>query len=351
MLNFGNITTFAGTGTPGYDGDGGPAERALLNDPFFCAFDRAGNLFVAEAGNNTVRRIDRRSGRIITVAGTGKKGFEGDGGPALKATFNNLVAMAVDPANGDLYLVDRLNGRVRRVDARTSVITTVAGDGSRSYGGDGGPGDQAQMKEPHDCALDGKGGLLIADVADSRVRRLDLKTGVLTTFAGTGGKVRTGDGGPAREASFAGARALAIDSRDGSLYICEREGNTLRRVDGKTGTVMHFAGTGAKGYSGDGGPARLATFNGPKSLFCDLEGNLLVVDTENHAIRLIDGKTGIITTVAGGRRGPEGDRGNALAAGLNRPHGVAVGPDGALYIADSENHRIRRVEVARGVSK
>jgi sugar lactone lactonase YvrE len=344
MLTYGNITTFAGTGTPAFGGDGGPADKAGLNDPFYCVFDRDGNLFIAESGNCAVRRVERKSGRLTTVAGIGKKGYEGDGGPAVRAAFNDLVAMAVD--NHDLYLMDRLNCRVRKVDGRSGMVTTVAGDGTKAYGGDDGPGVKAQLKEPHDCVLDGKGGLLIADVADSRVRRLDLKTGIITTFAGTGGRTRTGDGGLAKEASFAGARALAVDPRDGTVYVCEREGNAIRRIDGKSGIVTPYAGTGKKGYDGDGGPALRATFNGPKSLFCDKQGNLLVVDTENHAIRLIDGRTGIITTVAGGHKGPDGDGGPATAAGLARPHGVAIGPDNALYIADSENDRVRRVEPA-----
>lgn len=345
MPTFGNIHTFAGTGKPGYSGDGGPAAKAELNNPFFCAFDSRGNLFVAEQDNHCVRKVEARTGRITTVAGTGgRAGFEGDGGPAARALLNGPVAVAVDAGNGDLYIVDRLNRRVRKVDGRTGIISTVAGDGTRGYGGDGGPGDRAQMKEPHDCALDGRGGLLIADVADSRVRRLDVKTGIITTFAGTGKKVREGDGGPAEAAGFAGARAVAVDPRDGTVYVCEREGNAIRRIDGRTRAVTHFAGTGSKGYEGDGGAAARAAFAGPKGLCCDRSGNLYIVDTENHAIRCVDGRTGILTTVAGGRQGAEGDGGPAEKAGLARPHGVIAGSDGALYIADSENHRVRRVE-------
>jgi streptogramin lyase len=342
MLTAGIITTVAGTGVLGYQGDGDLAVKARLNNPYFCVFDREGHLLFADTDNEVVRRIDRKTGRIATVVGCGKKGFSGDKGRALGATFSNLVAIAVD-ANGDIYLVDRLNCRVRKYSAETKMVTTVAGDGTKAYGGDGGQGTQAQLKEPHDCVLDGKGGLLICDVADSRVRRLDLKTGIITTFAGTGVKRSEGNGGPAREAGFAGSRAIALDPRNGDVYICEREGNTIRRVDGRTKTVTHFAGTGKKGYEGDGSPATEATFNGPKGLYCDREGNLFVVDTENHAIRRIDGNSGIVTTVAGGRRGPEGDAKPAIEAGLNRPHGVAIGPDNALYIADSENHRIRKV--------
>lgn len=346
MPEFGTITTFVGTGVPGYSGDGGPAERAQINNPFFCVFDREGNLYIAEGDGNVVRRIERGSGRISTVVGSGRKGYEGDGGPASKTAFNNLVAIAV-AENGDIYLVDRLNARVRRYEAKMGLVTTVAGDGTKGYAGDGGPGAKAQLKEPHDCVFDGKGGLLIADVADSRVRRLDLKTGEISTIAGTGVKVRSGDGGPADKAGFAGSRALAVDPRNSDIYVVEREGNSIRRIDGRTGIVTPFAGTGKNGYEGDGGPAMKATFNGPKGLFCDVKGNLYVIDTENHAIRCIDPMTGNITTVAGGRRGPGGDGGPATAAGLDRPHGVCIGPDGALYIADSENHRIRRAALTK----
>ena len=341
MPLFGYITTIAGTGTAGYAGDGGPAARALLRQPFYGDFDEQGSLFIAEAESDVIRKVDR-SGRIHTVAGSGKKGYGGDGGPALEASFHEPVAVVVDK-DGSLYVADRLNARVRRVDGRTGIMTTAAGTGTKGFSGDGGPGGEAQLKEPHDLALDGAGGLLIADVGDSRIRRVNLKTGVITTWGGTGRRAREGDGGPLAAASFHGARAVAVDSRDGTVYVCEREGHAIRRVDGRTRTVTLYAGTGKKGYEGDGGPATRATFNGPKGVRCDRRGNLYVVDTENHAIRRIDALTGIITTVAGGVKGSHGDGSLAALAGLDRPHGVVVGPDGALYIADSNNHRVRRV--------
>lgn len=345
-MRAGMITTFAGTGQAGHSGDGGTRERAELNNPFVCVFDKAGNMFVAESGANVVRKIEKGTGRVSTVVGASVKGFGGDGGPALAAAFDDLVCVAVVD-NGDLYMIDRLNRRVRKYDAKRQTVETVLGDGTRNDSGDNGPGVRAALKEPHDCVLDGKGGLLVADVAACRVRRLDTKTGTVTTFAGTGARIRSGDGGPASAAGFAGTRALAIDRRDGSVYVCEREGNVVRKIDGKTGNVSSVAGTGQKGFTGDGGPAIRATFNGPKGLFCDRDGHLYITDTENHAIRRMDAKTGVLTTIAGGHKGPDGDNGPADKAGLNRPHGACTGPDGALYIADSENHRIRRVELAR----
>jgi len=223
------------------------------------------------------------------------------------------------------------------------VITTVAGTGEPGSSGDGGPGTRAQLREPNDCFLDGHGGLLIADVQDQRIRRLDLHTGIMTTFAGNGDKARAGDGGLATMASILGARAVCMD-QNGNTYICEREGNGIRKVDAH-GMMSTYAGTGIRGYSGDLGPARLATWGAPKAIRCDHHGNLLVVDTENHAIRLIEAATGMVTTIAGGRRGGAGDGGPAMAAGLDRPHGCDVDAAGHIYIADSNNHRVRVVGV------
>ena len=341
-MNFesGKIQTIAGTGEPGYSGDGGPAGRALLREPFMCDFDRQGNLYFSEARNHTVRRVDLATGVITTVAGTGAEGYSGDGGPAVSATLNQIYALIID-ANNDIYVVDRLNAAVRRIEAATGIITTVAGTGEPGYSGDGGPGNMAQLREPNDVFLDGRGGLLIADIQDQRVRRLDLATGIIITFAGNGEKERAGDGGPAKQAGILGARAVCMDSK-GNTYICEREGHGVRKVDAN-GMMSTFAGTGERGYEGDGGPAITATWNGPKAIRCDLQDNIIVVDTENHAIRRIDATTGTITTIAGGHQGGDGDGGNATEAGLDRPHGCGVDGQGNIYIADSNNHRVRVV--------
>jgi hypothetical protein len=336
----GKIQTLVGTGEKGYAGDGGPSALALASEPFMCAFDAQGNLYECESSNHCVRRIDKVTGVITTVAGTGQVGYSGDGGPATRATLNSPYSLQVD-TNGDIYIVDRLNAAVRRVEAATGRITTVAGTGVPGYSGDGGPGNQAQLREPNDCFLDGRGGLLIADILDQRIRRLDLRTGSITTFAGNGAKERSGDGEPATEASIFGARAVCLDRR-GNTYICEREGNGVRRVDAH-GVMSTFAGTGERGYSGDGGPAIKATWGAPKAIRCDHRDNVVVVDTENHAIRIIDANTGIVTTVAGGHRGGDGDGGPATAAGLDRPHGCDLDANGNIYVADSNNHRVRVV--------
>jgi DNA-binding beta-propeller fold protein YncE len=223
------------------------------------------------------------------------------------------------------------------------MITTFAGDGSAGFRGDGGPAARAGMVEPNGLALDpAEGRLFIADVADHRVRVVDLASGTISTFAGTGEAQHSGDGGPAHRAGVFGARAVKV-TPDGTVYILERQGSTLRAVDPHTAIINIAAGTGARGYSGDGGPARDAVFDAPKEFALDPDGDILIVDTENHAIRRIHAATGIVETIAGGRKGPGGDGGPATGTGLGRPHGAVVGPDGAIYIGDTENHRIRKL--------
>ena len=345
FVQTGQITTIAGTGQMGYSGDGAPATQARFNQPFLCEIDSRGGLYVADALNHCIRHIDSK-GMCSTVVGTGKKGYSGDGGPANQATMNEPYAVVQDKG-GNLYVVDRLNAVVRRVDGRTHKISTLAGTGVKGFAGDGGPARAAQLREPNDCFLDDHDGLLIADVADWRIRRVDLQTGIISTFAGTGKPTdrklahSSGDGGPAARAVLAGARAVCVDAK-GNTYICEREGNVIRKVDA-AGTITTVAGTGAKGYSGDSGPPSQATLNGPKGLRCDSNGNLIIADCENHAIRRVDFASNSIVTVAGGKRGTGGDGDAASRAGLNRPHGCIADKDGALIICDSENHRVRRV--------
>jgi DNA-binding beta-propeller fold protein YncE len=335
------ISTVAGTGAQGYAGDGGAATQALLNNPFDLAFDPAGNLCFSDTFNHCIRRIDARTGIIATIAGTGERGFSGDGGPATRAQMNEPYGVVID-RSGNIYVADRLNRRVRRIDGASGVITTLAGDGSGQYSGDGGRSAQAGLAEPNGLALDrDHRRLFIADVADHRVRAIDLVTGVITTFAGTGNGRHAGDGGPAASADIFGARAVAL-APDDALYVMERQGSSLRRVH--NGIIETVAGTGARGYAGDGHDARHAVFNAPKEMAVDADGNVFIVDTENRAIRLIDAPSWIVTTIAGtGEAGPGGDGGPAHMASLARPHGAVVGPDGAVYIGDSENHRVRKL--------
>lgn len=339
------LRTYAGTGLAGRAGDRGPALAARLSGPFDVAFDAQGNLYVSDTTNDRIVRVDGKNTLLTVVGGNGTKGFSGDGGPATEAQLNEPYGLAID-GDGRIYFADRLNRRVRRVDAKTGAISTVAGDGSKTFSGDGGPATAAGLAEPNGVALDGKGKLYIADVADHRIRVVDLASGKIATFAGTGQGKHDGDGGPATSASIFGARAVEV-APDGTVYVLERQGNSLRKVDAKTGVITTIAGTGKKGYTGDGGPALQATFDGPKEMALDPAGNIYIVDTENHAIRRIDAQTGTITTVAGtGKRGAVGEGALATKAQLDRPHGVAIGPDGTIYIGDTGNNRVRKV-VAR----
>jgi DNA-binding beta-propeller fold protein YncE len=340
------IESPVGTGEKGFAGDGGPATKALLNQPFDVAFDKSGNLYLSDSFNHRIRRVDTKSGIITTVAGNGKKGFGGDGGKATEAMLNEPYGIELDQ-DGNLFIVDRLNYCIRKVDAKTGTIATVAGTGGKSgYDGDGGLATKSLLVEPNGIALDGKGKLFIADVAGHRVRVVDLIAGTIATLAGNGKGVTVGDGGPVEQATFNGPRALAVHP-DGSLLVVERNGNSVRRIDLKNGVVARFAGTGKKGYTGDGGKALDAAFDGPKEIDIDKDGNVYVVDTENEAIRRIDAKSGMITTVAGKGRTKTpglGDGGPPTDATLGRPHGVAIGPDGAIYIGDTNSHRVRRVK-------
>jgi DNA-binding beta-propeller fold protein YncE len=332
-----------GTGARGYAGDGGPASRALLNGPFDIGFDSDGNLYFSDTFNHCIRRVDARTDVITTIAGCGEAGYSGDGGPAVRARFDEPYGIAVDQT-GNVYVADRHNHCVRRVDGASGIVTTFAGNGTSAFSGDDGPASRAAMVEPNGLAFDpNQSRLYIADVADHRVRVVDLAAGIVRTFAGTGEPEHSGDGGPAATAGIHGARAVKV-AADGTVYILERQGSTLRAVNQHTGIITTVAGTGSKAYTGDDGPATTATFNAPKELAIDREGNLLIVDTENHVIRRVDLRTRTVATVAGsGRQGGEGDGGPATAAALDRPHGAAVAADGSIYIGDTNNHRIRRV--------
>ena len=336
------ITTAVGTGERGFAGDGGAAERALLNGPFDVGFDVDGNLYFSDTFNHRIRRVDARTGIISTFAGSSEAGYAGDGGPATRARLNEPYGIAIDKV-ANVYIADRHNHCVRRVDRTSGVITTFAGNGVAGFNGDGGPASRAGMVEPNGLALDpAQGRLFIADVADHRIRVVDLATGTISTFAGTGAAQHSGDGGPAAAAGVFGARAVKV-AADGTVYILERQGSSLRAVDPHTGIITVFAGTGARGYGGDGGPAKDAVFDAPKEFALEPGGDILVVDTENHAIRRVYAANGIVETIAGGRKSGEGDGGPAQNAALGRPHGAVVGPDGAIYIGDTENHRIRKL--------
>ena len=287
--------------------------------------------------------LSGRDWRIATIAGTGDAGYRtggysGDGGSAVAARLNFPTALAVD-GSGNLYVADTWNHRIRRVDA-TGTITTIAGTGAQGYSGDGGPAASALLDTPAGVALDVRGNRYIADSFNHRIRRVDA-AGNITTIAGTGAQGFSGDGGPAVSAQLNSPAHVALDGQ-GNLYIADGFNNRVRRVD-TTGTITTIAGTGAQGFSGDHGPAVRARLNLPVSVALDGSGNLYIADRENHRIRRVDA-SGVITTIAGVGLGRfNGRDGPSVTAVLHRPAGVALDGSGNLYIADSGNHHVRRV--------
>jgi sugar lactone lactonase YvrE len=342
----GVITTVAGTGARGAAGDGGPALQAQLAEPQAVAVGPDGSLFIADRLNHRVRRV-APDGTITTVAGGGQPAGDqlGDGGPAVQARLAEPKGLAVGP-DGTLYIADTGNGRIRRVGP-DGVITTLAGGGTPPAGqvGDGGPATQARLDGPEGLALGRDGALYIADRNHHRVRRVG-PDGVITTVAGTGARDFGGDGGPATLARLAEPEEVAVGP-DGSLYIADRLNARIRRV-GPDGVITTVAGRGTRGDEGDGGPAAQARLTGPRGLAIGPDGSLYLADSDpNHRVRRI-APDGTISRVAGaGKAGWSGDGGPATEARLFAPEGLAVAPDGSLYIADVRNNRVRRVGPAR----
>jgi len=338
----GQITAFAGTGSAGGGGDGGPATEARLRDPVGLAFDADGNLYIADRGNHRIRRVDAGDGDIETVAGSGARGDSGDGGEATEAELDSPEGIAVDD-DGNLYVADTQNHRIRRVDADTGVITTIAGDGTEGDSGDGGPAIGAQLAEPRGVAVDALGRVFIADTVNHRLRRVDL-SGNISTIAGTGDSGYSGDNGPATSAKIRNPGSLAFDT-GGDLFFADTENDRIRKVELPSGTIRTVAGNGTSGFGGDGSGALGAKVKKPAGIALDADRNLYVADTENHRIRRVEHGTGIITTIAGtGLAGDNGDGGAALAAHLRQPAGVVAAANGDVLFADTENHRVRRIE-------
>lgn len=338
----GTIETVVGTGVGGFSGDGGPATAAQIRTPTRLAFERGGGFVFADLGNDRIRRV-RPDGGIETVAGNGTPGFSGDGGPATAASLNEPTGVAVSSA-GDVYIADASNNRIRMVDS-AGVITTVAGSGVRGFSGDGGPATAAQLACPTRIAFDAFDNLYIADQCNHRIRRVD-RAGVITTVVGSGTPgaqfgAFSGDGGPALSAQFQHPTALALDGA-GAIYISDQLNHRIRKVF-RNGTVTTLAGTGASGFSGDGGPADQATMGPPGAVAVDAAGNVFFGDTANNRVRRI-GIDGMITTVAGtGAAATSGDGGPATSAGVHEPFGVELDAFGNLYIMESGGHRIRKV--------
>lgn len=331
-------STLAGTGIRGFSGDGGPAELAQFSNPFAVARGPDGWLYVCDVDNQRIRRISP-DGIATTFAGNGIKGYSGDGGPATDAALHEPYEMAWD-RSGNLYVVERMNHTVRRIDSKTQTITTFAGTGHAGFGGDGGPATKAQLNQPHSLAFDADGTLLICDILNHRIRAVDAATGTIQTWSGNGEKRTAPDGSPIGNAPLHGPRALAL-ATDGMLWLALREGNALLQLDPARNTLHRVAGNGRSGFSGNGGLALTATLSGPKCVAIDKLGNVWLADTESHSLRKVDRASGKIYVMVGDGVQGDGPDGPALECRLARPHGVYVDIGGSVLIADSENHRIR----------
>jgi streptogramin lyase len=361
------IATFAGTGEKGYSGDNGPATQARLNNPFGIVKGPGGALYVCDTGNHVIRRI-ATNGIIATIAGTGKSGYSGDGGPALKAELNEPYEVRFDKA-GNMYFVEMRNHVVRRVDAEKQTITTLAGTGKAGYSGDGGPASDAMLNQPHSIQFDSSGDLYISDILNHRIRRVDAASGIISTFGGTGAKEVTVDGANVSKTPLHGPRAIDFDSK-GDMWIALREGNAVYRIDMKTGVIHHVAGTGQMWiaprdavYRVDAktgaiqyvrgpektGPtpgtesAKKATFSGPKGISVGPDGIVYLAETETHMIVTINTRRETVEPFAGSGARGSGPDGDALKCRMARPHGVFVDTDGKVYIGDSEAHCVRVV--------
>ncbi len=332
------VETRVGTGRRDGGATEGPARSVSIDNPFGVVRGPNGALYFCEYDGQRVRRLDA-DGWVRVVAGCGRKGGGGDGGPALEAEFNQPHEIRFDAA-GNLHVADMANHRIRRVDAKTGLVTTVAGTGQAGFDGDGGAGSAALLRQPHSLQFDRQGHLYVCDIGNHRIRRFDPATGLVTTHAGTGRREPTPDGARYAAAPLNGPRTLDFDA-EGRLWLALREGNQVFRLEPATGTLHHVAGTGAKGFQGHGGPARECQLSGPKGLAVGPDGNVYIADTESHSIRMIDVRRGTIERVVGdGVRG-DGPDGPGDACRLARPHGVFVDPDGTVWIGDSENHKLR----------
>jgi trimeric autotransporter adhesin len=333
------VTTVAGSGSGAFfSGDGGPATAAQLNGPTGIAIGSSGDLFIADASNDRIRKVDAVTGNIATIAGGGTIGPHfGDGGPATSAIFA-AYAIALDPS-GDLFVADGANNAIREVDHATGLITTVAGDGTAGFSGDGGPATSAELNFPNDVAVDAAGNLFIADDDNGRVREVNHATGLISSVTPDLGQIE----------------GIAIDA-SGNLFVAA-EGTVVMRVDHVTGVTSTVAGKpGVYGYAGDGGPATSAVLE-PSAVAVDASGNLFIANQSQDpfeqppesTVREVNHSTGLITTIAGGTTGFSGDGGPGTSAALSNPSGIAIDPQGNLLIADTGNQRVREINLATGV--
>jgi trimeric autotransporter adhesin len=350
LLNNANsqiITTIAGTGTGAFSGDGGPSTSAQLFIPYGVASDAAGNLYIADGFNQRIRKINAATGIISTIAGTGTAGYSGDGIAATSAKLNYPNAVCVD-GSGNIYVSDVNNSRIRKINASTGLISTIAGIGSSGFSGDGGPATSAAVANTWAVAVDASGNVYVADNGNSRIRKITASSGFISTIAGGGSSLL--DGVPATTAEI-GPTGVAVDA-SGNVYISETGTNTIRKVDASTGLISTVAGNGTAGYSGDGSVATSAQLNFPWGIMIDPAGDLYISDVGNQRIRRVTASSGEINTIAGsGVNGFAGDGGLATSAQINNPNGLCLDPAGNLFFADENNYRVRKVALVTGIGK
>ena len=338
------VRTIAGTGVAGFESEGGIsnlAQTTRVNNPYGIIVGPDSALYFCEVDSGRVRRMDMNTRLLTTVAGNGEKAYRGDGSLALDASFSAPHEIRFD-AQGNLYIVSRDSHTVRRVDKSSGLVSTVAGTGEAGFSGDSGLANAAQLRQPHSIAFDARGDLLICDIGNSRLRRIDMSSGIISTLSGTGERTATPDSGPIAGTPLLGPRSIDTDA-DGNAYLVLREGNAVFRLDIMGNRLQRIAGTGNRGYAGDSGAAINATFNGPKGIaYSAQDHSLYIVDTENHVIRRMSLNTGIVDTVLGSGEPGDGPDGDPRQCKLNRPHGVCVHA-GLLYVTDSESHRVREV--------
>jgi fibronectin type 3 domain-containing protein len=336
------ICTLAGNGNYGYNGNDIQATTAQISESFGVCEDSHGNVYYADAGSHIVRKIDRATGVVTTVVGNRSCGFNGDGILATSAQLCSPYDVEVDAA-GNLYIADMNNNRIRMVDAQTGIISTVAGNGGSGSSGDGGPAVNANLSSPYGIGLDQSGNIYIADTFSHKIRKVTRTTGIIDTVAGNGFNGYGGDAGPALLATLNQPRDVAV-TPSGDFYIADTENHAVRRVNAATGDIFAYAGTGASGYNGDGMLATAAWLYRPNGVAVDAGENVYIADTENSRVRLVNAATGFILTFAGTNKSEyNGDGIYAAGAGLYYPRRVSIAPSGNILIADSSNYRVREV--------
>lgn len=340
------MSTFAGTGVPGYSGDGGQASNAKLNAMTGMAVDGIGNIYIADNENNVVRRVDV-TGTITTYAGTGVAGYTGDGGLATAARLNRPMAVATD-ATGNVYIADNGNHVIRVVNV-FGVISNYAGTGMPGYSGDNDVATACKLAQPQGLSITTAGDLYIADVGNNVIRKIDNSTKTITTVAGTGAPGNSGDGGMATDARLGSPSGIAVDASN-NIYIADVLNNRIRKVSATTGIISTYAGTGVPGNSGDGGAATAALMSYPTGVSLDVSGNLYVAEQGNHNVRMIS-TSGVISHIAGTSVGGyNGDGGLATDAQLSSPKFVFVDGWNRVYIGDYGNHVIRKIVATASIS-